>query len=147
MRKSSKFAAFMTTAVALTALTGLSAFAETRHQDETSWRNGTGHARRDDRGDRYRDDRYRDDRRRDERQRLSGIVERVNVRRGVVVLRERHAGRPVVVEMERRRGNRSGVDVDDLRRGDRVTFVGEWERRGFFEASRIARVDTRRARW
>lgn len=134
MKKVTKTSAILASAVALTSMFGLSAFADSRHQNET---------RRDqqDRG-RYE----RDSRRNDDRDFLSGVVERVDRRRGVVLLRERRAGRPIAVEMVRRRGNREGVDVQDLRRGDHVTFVGDWSRGGVFEAWRIDNVDSRRGR-
>jgi hypothetical protein len=62
-------------------------------------------------------------------------------------VRERRSGRTVAVEMERRRGSRAGVDVDDLRRGDSVTFAGDWSSRGVFAARRIDSVDHNRRRW
>jgi hypothetical protein len=115
-------------AIALTLMLGVSANADSRHRDET-WRNDRGQDRRD-------------ARRNDDRDFLSGVVERVDRRRDVVLVRERRSGRTVAVEMERRRGSR----VDDLRRGDSVTFAGDWSRRGVFEARRIERVDHNRGR-
>jgi len=136
MKNSVRFAGILAGALAFTSLFGVSANADTRHQDESSWRQSRG----DDRYD--PDDRYdRDDRRdsrRDDRDFLSGRVERVDHRRNVVLLRGRN-GRTIVVQMVRNR-NRRGVDVDDLRRGDYVTFVGDWSRGGF-QAWRIEDVD------
>jgi hypothetical protein len=89
------------------------------------------------RDDRYRDDRYRDgDRRGDRRDDfVSGVVERVD-RRGTILIRDQRTGRRVTAVMAR--GNhRRGVDINDLRRGDRVTLRGDWERGGVFEVYRI----------
>ena len=147
MKKSVQFAGILAGALAFTSLFGLSANAETRHQDESEWREAHRGDRRDDR----RDDRYdRRDSRRDDRDFLTGYVERVDRRRGVTVLRTRHSSRPVVVQMvgRNRNGNR-GLDLGDLRRGDRVTFIGDWSRGGVFTAWRIDDVDARngRGRW
>jgi hypothetical protein len=139
MRKSRKFAAVLAGIVALTSVACVSAFADSRHRDET-WR--------DDHRDRGRYE--RDSRRRDDRDLVSGVVERVDRRLGVVVLRDPRGGRPIPVKMIARRGERAGVDLSDLRRGDRVTFVGDWGRGGVFEAWRIDSVDSRRGgrnRW
>lgn len=136
MKKSVQFAGILVGALAVTSLFGLSANAETRHQDESTWRE----SHRDDRSDR--------DSRRDDRDFLSGYVERVDRRRGVVVLRTRNGGRPIVVEMVRRG---RGLDLSDLRRGDRATFIGDWARGGVFTAWRIDEIDARggrgRGRW
>lgn len=138
MKKSNKFSAVLAGAMALASLISVSAFADSRHQDET-WRDQHRSERRD---DRY-DDRRHDRRRSDDRDFLSGTVERIDRRRGVVLLRSSR-GRSVVVEMAGR-GNRRGVDFADLRRGDYVTFVGDWSRGGF-TAWRIDSVDSRRGR-
>src|SRR5689334_18773714 len=100
MKKSVQFAGILAGALAFTSLFGLSANAETRHQDESSWRESQ-RRDRDDRHDRY--DRYdRRDSRRDDRDFVTGYVERLDRRRGLVVLRTRNSSRPVVVEMVRR---------------------------------------------
>ena len=143
MSKSKKFAAVLTGVMALTSLPGLSAFADSRHQDET-WREQRGSDRRDERRDDRRDDR-RHGRRNDDRDFLSGTIERLDRRRGIAVVRSTRSGRPVIVEMTRRAHNRAGVDFSDLRRGDYVTFVGDWSRSGF-TAWRIDSVDTRNGR-
>ena len=131
MRKSSSFAAVLTGAVALTSLMTLSAFADSRHRDET-WRDAQRYEDRDRRnGGRY-----------DDRDFLSGTVERLDRRRGVAVVRAGN-GRAVVVAMTRRGYNNGGVDFTDLRRGDFVTFAGDWSRQGF-TAWRIDSVDSRR---
>lgn len=139
MKKSVQFAGILAGALAFTSLFGVSANAETRHQDESSWRESQ---RRD------RDDRYdRRDSRRDDRDLLTGYVERVDRRRRVVVVRTRNNSRGVVVEMVGRNNNGSrGLDLGDLRRGDRVTFVGDWTRAGNFTAWRIDDIDARGGR-
>ena len=148
MKKSVQFAGILAAALTVTSLFSLSANAETRHQDESSsWRE----AQRNDRDGRHdRDGRYGRDSRRDDRDFLTGYVERLDRRRGIAVLRTRNNSRPVVVEMIRERNGR-GIDFGDLRRGDRVTFVGDWDRNGGFTAWRIEDVDSRggrgRGRW
>ena len=124
MKSKVKFTVMAAGALALTSMFGMSAFGD------DSWRN----SRRDSRYER------RDDRR-DDRDFLRGEVERVDRRRNVVVLRTSRGGRPVLVEMSRRS---RGIDVDDLRRGDYVTFVGDWSRNGVFTAWRIDDVDSGR---
>ena len=143
MKKSVQFAGILAGALAFTSLFGMSANAETRHQDESSWRE----SQRGDRNDRNDNRGYGRDSRRDDRDLLTGYVERVDRRRGVVVVRTRNNSRGVVVEMARRNNNGSrGLDLGDLRRGDRVTFVGDWTRGGNFTAWRIDDVDSRGGR-
>lgn len=143
MKKSVKFAGILAGALTFSTLFGVSANAETRHQDESSWRESQ--HRNDDRYD--RNDR-RD--RRDDRDFVTGYVERVDRRRGVTVLRTRNNNR-LFVQMVRRDNNGRGLDLGDLRRGDRVTFVGDWSRNGTFTAWRIDDIDSRggrdRGRW
>ena len=125
MKKAAKFTMMAAGALALTSMFGLSAMAD------ESWRD----SRRDSRYER------RDDRRRDDRDFLRGTVERVDRRRDAVVLRDARSGRTVLVQMT---GRSRGIDVEDLRRGDRVTFVGDWSRGGVFTAWRIDDVDSGR---
>ncbi|HEX9160140.1 MAG TPA: hypothetical protein VF980_00420 [Thermoanaerobaculia bacterium] len=75
---------------------------------------------------------------------LRGYVDRVDFRRGILVIRDDSSGRFVTVDMDRldRRGR--GVDLDDLRRGDFVTLSGDWSRGGVFQAYRIENVRSRR---
>jgi hypothetical protein len=169
MEKSRKTAGILASALAITSMFGLSAFADSRHQNESSRdRDDRGRYERDSRNDdrgryerdsrnddrgRYERDsrnddrgRYERDSRNDDRDFVSGVVESVNRRRGVVLIRERHGRRSIAVEMIGRRGNRSGIDLGDLRRGDSVTFAGQWSRGGVFEAWRIDDVDTRGGR-
>jgi hypothetical protein len=139
MKKSVQFAGILAGALTFTTLFGLSANAETRHPEESSWRESQ---RNSDRNDRY----DRNDRRED-RDSLTGYVERVDRRKGVVVVRTRNNNRTVFVEMARRNNNNSrGLDLGDLRRGDRATFVGDWARNGTFTAWRIDDVDSRGGR-
>jgi len=98
--------------------------------------------------DRYNDGRYNDGRYRDNRSYdrgyLRGVVERVDYRRGVVEVRESSTGRFVTVDMDRRSSR--GVDLSDLRRGDAVTFAGDWRRGNVFEAYSIESVRSGRRR-
>lgn len=122
----------------------LGGFYDTRgyvHVSSADWLDDDDYYR--DRGD-YRDDRYRDRDRNDRRNRrddyVSGVVERVD-RRGTILLRDRQTGRRITAVMAR--GNRRGVDLSDLRRGDYVTLRGDWERGNVFEVSRIEDVRSR----
>lgn len=90
--------------------------------------------------DRRYDDRRYDDRRRDT---VQGVVQRIDERRAVLLLRESHSGRTVEVDMRDTRHDRR-VDFSDLRRGDYVRLTGDWERGGLFEAERIESVDSGR---
>ena len=121
MRKTGKFMLLAAGAFALTSMFGMSAAAD-------DWRSDRD---RSDRRDRYE--------RRDDRDFLRGVVQRVDERRGVVFVREGRGGRPIAVQMTRR--HQRGIDIGDLRRGDIVTFVGDWKRGGIFEARRIEDVD------
>lgn len=136
MKKSLKLAVPV---AAVAALLSLSAFAETRHQDET-WRNGN--QRNEERRD--RNDRYDNQ---NNREFLRGVVERIDNRRDVVVLREARSGRRITVDMDRLdQRDRNRRDLSDLRRGNVVTLAGEWRRGGTFEAFRITDIDAGR-RW
>ncbi|HKS22894.1 MAG TPA: hypothetical protein VJZ76_08870 [Thermoanaerobaculia bacterium] len=66
---------------------------------------------------------------------LSGRVERMDFRRGTMLLRDDRSGRTVEVDMRPTAGRR-GLDFGDLRPGDRVTLQGSWDR-GYFHAYRI----------
>ena len=72
---------------------------------------------------------------------VSGYVERVDFRDGRLLLRDDRNGRTIDVDM-RSTEHRRGLDLDDLRRGDRVTLSGSWDR-GYFHAYRIDSVNTR----
>lgn len=76
---------------------------------------------------------------------LRGIVQDVDARRGTALVRDEYSGRSVTIVMSRDSRRGRGVDLDDLRRGDRVTFDGDWSR-GVFEAWRIDSVSSGRRR-
>ena len=83
------------------------------------------------------DDRgYRDDY-------LRGVVERVDIRDGFLLLRDASTRRTIQVDMRDTRRSRR-IDLRDLRRGDSVTLSGEWLRGGRFVADGIESVNTRR---
>jgi hypothetical protein len=94
------------------------------------------------------DDRYNNrgyDNRGSRDETVRGIVERVDVRSGSLLLRVN--GRTLNVDMRDagRYGNRnSRLDLGDLRRGDAVTLNGQWLRDGRFIAESIDSVNTRR---
>jgi hypothetical protein len=74
---------------------------------------------------------------------VRGVVERVDYRSDVLLLRESSTGRTIEIDTrELRRSSR--VDVNDLRRGDTVTLSGDWLRGGIFAADRIESVNTGR---
>ncbi|MEA2491374.1 MAG: hypothetical protein QOH21_3166, partial [Acidobacteriota bacterium] len=83
---------------------------------------------------------YRDEYRNDN---VRGVVERVDYRSGVLLLRETSTGRTMDVDM-RQTARSSRVDLSDLRRGDYVELSGEWLRGGRFAADRIESVDSGR---
>jgi hypothetical protein len=91
---------------------------------------------------RYRDNRgYRDGYGNDS---VSGIVERVDLYRGTILVRDNRSGRRISVVMVGGSRNRRGVDLNDVRRGDRITLSGDW-RRNVFEAYNIDSL--RNGRW
>lgn len=68
---------------------------------------------------------------------VSGLVERVDFRRGTLLLRDARSGRRIDVVMAAGSRNRRGVDLDDVRRGDRISLSGDWRRGNVFEAYNI----------
>jgi hypothetical protein len=76
----------------------------------------------------------------EDREYVRGVVERVDVYRGSLLLRDERSGRRVSVVMAGGNRNRRGVDLNDLRRGDLVTLSGDWHRGGVFEAYRVDSV-------
>jgi hypothetical protein len=211
MKKTRALAISMAAALALTALAVPSAFADSRHPDET-WRSGD--QRRDDSDRQRRDDsdrRFRDDdhitmegkvrslrregsgyrveldrgdysfwvpesavrNRRDFRVGVAirlggifrggmirvdvvdwpdygrygaghysvlvrGVVDRVDLRRDVLYLRDDSSRRLITVRMSRGE-HQHGIGLDDLRRGDYVELSGEWNH-GVFETRRVDTV-------
>jgi len=92
---------------------------------------------------RYRDNRgYRDGYGSDY---VSGIVERVDFYRGTMLVRDARSGRRISVVMVGGSRNRRGVDLNDVRRGDRITLSGDWRRGSVFEAYNIDSL--RNGRW
>jgi tRNA(Ile2) C34 agmatinyltransferase TiaS len=77
--------------------------------------------------------------------RLTGVVTNVDRRGNLVWVELERTGRVIAVDVRRVDGTRNRYDVDNLRRGDRITVSGEWQRNGRFEADRLD-VD-RGARW
>ena len=75
---------------------------------------------------------------------VRGVVERVDYRYGSLLLREERTGRTINVDM-RGTARRSRIDLNDLRRGDRVALNGDWSRNGTFRATEIDSVNT--GRW
>ncbi len=75
---------------------------------------------------------------------VTGVVTSVDRRSGELLLRDERTGRTINVEMRRNGRNTRSVDFNDLRRGDYVSFEGEWRNGRTFEAYRIDSVDTRR---
>jgi hypothetical protein len=75
-------------------------------------------------------DRLDDERDHRRHERLYGVVESVDLARDLLWVRDRDSGRRVRVDADRlaRRGR---TDLEDLRRGDAVVLVGEWEGRDF----------------
>jgi len=101
----------------------------------------------DDNGGYYGNDGYRNDGsyRGGRESFVSGVVGRIDDRRGVAELRDGRSRQRITIVMRRGddRRNRS-IDLNDLRRGDAVTFAGSWGRNGVFEAWRIDSVNSRR---
>lgn len=91
-----------------------------------------------DRIDLLRDDDDRHDRNHDARH-ITGTVQNVELSRGLLWLRDDRSGRVVEVRVRHRERDDAARDLDDLRRGDRITVGGEFQRNGEFEADRIQR--------
>jgi tRNA(Ile2) C34 agmatinyltransferase TiaS len=81
--------------------------------------------------------REEDDRRDADDRYLTGIVQSVDRRGEVLWVEMRGTGRVVAVDVRRVDRNSRRIDVDDLRRGDRITVRGDWQRNGRFEAERV----------
>ena len=89
--------------------------------------------------------REEDDRRDRNDSYLTGIVQSVDRRGEVLWLEVQRTGRIVGVNVRRVDRNSRRFDVDDLRRGDRITVRGDWQSTGRFEAERVE-ID-RSAQW
>jgi hypothetical protein len=76
---------------------------------------------------------------------LTGIVQSVDRRGEVLWVEVQRTGRVVAVDVRRVDRNSRRFDVDDLRRGDRITVRGDWQKNGRFEAERVE-ID-RSAQW
>jgi hypothetical protein len=76
---------------------------------------------------------------------LTGIVQSVDRRGEVLWVEMQRTGRVVAVDVRRVDRNSRRFDVDDLRRGDRISVRGDWQRNGRFEAERVE-ID-RSAQW
>jgi hypothetical protein len=68
---------------------------------------------------------------------IVGVVQNVDRRGNVVWIELERSNRVVAVDVRRVDRNRHQYDVDDLRRGDRITVRGDWQRNGRFEAERL----------
>ena len=76
---------------------------------------------------------------------VRGVIERIDYRHDLLVLRQEESGRLITVNMIRadRRWNRA-VDFDHLRRGDFISLAGDWTPAGRFSCYRIENIRTRR---
>lgn len=68
---------------------------------------------------------------------LSGLVQRVDQRGDVIWVEDARSRRVVAVDVRRVDRSRNRYDVDDIRRGDRVTVRGDWTRDGRFHAETL----------
>lgn len=76
---------------------------------------------------------------------VRGVVDRIDHRRGILVLRDERSGRFVTIDM-RDTERRGRIDTDDLRRGDFVSLSGRWDH-GVFVAWRVDSVRSGYDRW
>ncbi|HEY0141268.1 MAG TPA: hypothetical protein VGF48_10245 [Thermoanaerobaculia bacterium] len=134
-----------------------------RHVDVDAYgRNRTNRVRDLDRGDRIRatgvvearnmlyvdriqllrddDDRGRNRNQGYDARQITGTVQHVELNRGLLWLRDDRSGRVVEVRVRHRERDDAARDLDNLRRGDRITVGGEFQRNGEFEADRIQRL-------
>jgi hypothetical protein len=147
MKFSKKTAGILATSVMAT-LVSLSAFADSRPQSQTGRYDNDRYEdrNRNDRDDRYDDrDRYDRNDRNNRVATIAGVIERIDRRSDVIILRDARSGRNIAVDMDRfdKRNGRHQWSLNDLRRGDFVRLTGEWDRDGF-EARRIEDVRQRR---
>jgi hypothetical protein len=80
--------------------------------------------------------REEDDRRDSDDRLLTGVVQNIDRRGNVIWVQVHRSNRLVAVDVRRVDRNSRRFDVDDVRRGDRITIRGDWEG-GRFEAERV----------
>jgi hypothetical protein len=68
---------------------------------------------------------------------IAGVVERVDQRGRIIWIEEARSRRVIAVDVRNVDRNRRDYDVDDVRRGDRITVRGDWTRNGRFDAERV----------
>ena len=79
-----------------------------------------------------------EDKTRDDDRLLTGIVQNVDRRGNVIWVELYRSNRVVAVDVRRvDRNSRRLFDIDSVRRGDRITVRGDWQRNGRFEAERV----------
>jgi hypothetical protein len=66
------------------------------------------------------------------------VVERVNYRSGVIVVRDQATGRVITANAAIGRG------TSNLRRGELVGLTGQWIRGGVFDVARVDHIGGRR---
>ncbi|HEX2062598.1 MAG TPA: DUF5666 domain-containing protein [Thermoanaerobaculia bacterium] len=75
---------------------------------------------------------------------LSGIVQSVDRRQGIIWVEEARSRRVIAVDIRKADHRDYRYDANDIRRGDRITVRGDWRRDGRFEAETI---DADRGAW
>ena len=80
--------------------------------------------------------REEDDRRDANDRLLTGVVQNIDRRGNVIWVQVHRSNRVVAVDVRRVDRNSFRFDVEDVRRGDRITVRGDWEG-GRFEAERV----------
>jgi hypothetical protein len=81
--------------------------------------------------------RQEDDRRDRNDRYLSGRVKSSDRRGELVWIEEQRTGRLVAVDVRHADRNARRFDIDAVRRGDRITARGDWQRNGRFEAESV----------
>lgn len=81
--------------------------------------------------------REEDDRRDRNDSYLSGIVQSVDRRQGIIWIEEARSRRVIAVDVRKADQRDHRYDANDVRRGDRITVRGDWTRNGRFEAETI----------
>jgi hypothetical protein len=79
-----------------------------------------------------------EDNRRDANDRLlTGIVQKIDDRGGLIWIQPYRSNRLVTVDIRRVNYHSRQFELDNVRRNDRITVRGDWERNGCFEAEHI----------